>query len=413
VTRAVPPARPNAWQRLAWWDAYCSVTALAVAVFVIFGESSRTLAARVASVALIGCFLVWYAALGRRLIGRESGDAAAWVFTVGACVLTATATAFASAASFLLFALVPIVFTIMPLVPATVVVVVLNLLPSVVYLARTGDLAGTVRGPLPVAALVTVFAVAFAIWVDRIVRQSDERATLIESLTASRAEVARLSHEAGVAAERQRLAGEIHDTIAQGLSSVVMLVQAAETDLDRDPARTRRHLDLAGRMARENLAEARALVAGVPAAPLAGASLADVLRRLTDRFHDETGIPVSTDVVPLDEPLPTALEVVLLRAAQEALANVRKHANAGAVRLQLARRAGSVVLTVVDDGCGIAAPAAGFGLTAMRARVADVGGALRVDAPPAGGTRLEVRVPADVARTDERRERSDWSEEGR
>jgi signal transduction histidine kinase len=389
-------ARAHAWQRLAWWDAYCVLTALAVAAFVLLGEVNRTTPSRLAAVALIGCFVAWYVALGRRLIRQVSTGPVVWVFTIGAAALIAAATAFASAASFLLFALVPMVFTIMPLVPATVVVVVLNLMPSAVYLARTGDLSGTVSGPLPPAGLVTVFSVAFAVWITRIVEQSDERAALIEELAASRAEVARLSHDAGAAAERQRLAGEIHDTIAQGLSSVVMLVQAAEADLDRDPARTRRHLGLAGRVARENLAEARALVAGVPAAPPSGLSLPDVLRRLADRFRDETGVPVTTRVATLAEPLPTALEVVLLRAAQEALTNVRKHANATAVVLELALEGGSAVLMVTDDGGGMPKERAGsgFGLAAMRARVADVGGALRVDSPPAGGTRLVVTVPA-------------------
>jgi signal transduction histidine kinase len=125
-------------------------------------------------------------------------------------------------------------------------------------------------------------------------------------------------------------------------------------------------------------------------------SLPDVLRRLADRFRDETGVPVTTRVATLAEPLPTALEVVLLRAAQEALTNVRKHANATAVVLELALEGGSAVLMVTDDGGGMPKERAGsgFGLAAMRARVADVGGALRVDSPPAGGTRLVVTVPA-------------------
>jgi signal transduction histidine kinase len=375
---------------------YCVVTALAVAAFVLLGEINRTMPSRLAAAALIGCFVAWYAALGRRFIRQESTGPAVWMFTIGAAALIAAATAFASAASFALFALVPMVFTIMPLVPASVVVVVLNLVPSAVYLARTGDLRGTISGPLPPAGLVIVFSVAFAVWITRIVQQSNERAALIEELAASRAEVARLSHDAGAAAERQRLAGEIHDTIAQGLSSVVMLVQAAEADLDRDPARTRRHLDLAGRTARENLAQARALVAGVPAAPPSGVSLPDVLRRLADRFRDETGVPVRTRVAAMEEPLPTALEVVLLRAAQEALTNVRKHANATAVGLEFACANGSAVLVVTDDGGGIPRERAGSGsgIAAMRARVADVGGTLRVDSPPAGGTRLVVTVPA-------------------
>jgi signal transduction histidine kinase len=388
-------SRPNAWQHRAWWDTYCSLAAVVVVGFLLVGETSRPMEYRVAAAGLIACLAAWYVALGRRLLLGGS-NRRLWTFIAGTAVLLTVATAFASAASMLLFAVIPLIFTATPMAPAVAVTVALNLMPSAVYLARTGDVAGTLEGPFPVAVLVIVFACAIAFWIDRIVRQSMERADLIDELTASRAEVARLSHDAGTAAERQRIAGEIHDTIAQGLSSVVMLVQAAEAHLDRDPDSARRHLRMAGRAARENLAEARALVAGLSPAQLTGSSLADVLHRLGDRFREETGVPVTVRVTEPAEPLPIALEVVLLRAAQEALANVRKHAKATAVDLVLACDSGSAVLTVTDDGCGLGSGdgSPGFGLAAMRARVADVGGTLRLDTPPTGGTRLTAAVPS-------------------
>src|SRR5690606_745736 len=109
--------------------------------------------------------------------------------------------------------------------------------------------------------VATTVSVVTAVTAERTVRISEERADLIRELEATRAEVARLSHEAGMAEERQRLAGDIHDTVAQGLSSVVMLLEAADGALDRDPATARKHLRLATRTARENLAETRAIVA--------------------------------------------------------------------------------------------------------------------------------------------------------
>jgi signal transduction histidine kinase len=398
----VGPARRltggHVWTDRRWWNAYTAVVAVVVSAFVLVGEGNVVPGARLGAVAVIAVMGGWYLVVGRHLIGRESTEPRVWVFVVGIGVLLTAATALASAASFVLFAVVPLVYTMMPMLPGTAVMFMFNLVPSAVYLARSGDLAGTVAGPLPVAVLVSVASAAFAVWVDRVVRESTQRAGLIAELAASRAEVARLSHEAGTAAERHRIAGEIHDTIAQGLSSVVMLVQAAEADLDRDPAQARRHLDLAGRAARESLAEARALVAGLSPAQLSGGSLGEVLTRLAERFRDETGVPVTARVAAAG-PLPTALEVVLLRAAQEGLANVRKHANATTVALDLAYPGGSAVLTVTDDGCGIGAGAGaqrepGFGLAGMRARVADVGGTLRLSTPPGGGTRLTVVVPA-------------------
>jgi len=246
-----------------------------------------------------------------------------------------------------------------------------------------------VRGPLPIAVLVVVFSAFFGTAMVRVHEQNAE-------LTATRAEVARLSHETGVAAERQRLAGEIHDTIAQGLSSVVMLVQAAEADLDRAPARARRHLAMIARTARDNLDEARALVAALAPTALDGASLAEAVGRLVGNFTAETGVRVSYDLVGTPKALPTGLDVVLLRAAQEALSNVRKHAAAGSVTVRLAYGTAAVVLGVRDDGRGFdpGQPATGYGLGAMRSRVGQVGGTLSVESTPGTGTTVRAEVPA-------------------
>jgi signal transduction histidine kinase len=216
------------------------------------------------------------------------------------------------------------------------------------------------------------------------VRQSDERAALIRQLDASRAEVSRLSHEAGVLAERQRLAGEIHDTIAQGLSSVVMLIQAAQAEPDR--SRAGRHLTLAAATARDNHDEARALVAALTPPALDGSSLPDALRRLAGTLS-VTGSP---------RPLPTPVEVVLLRSAQEALSNARKHAGAASVAVSLSyEREGPVVLEVRDDGAGfdVGSDTGGYGLRGMRSRVELVAGTLAVTSSPGAGTTVRVAIP--------------------
>ncbi|GIJ69185.1 two-component sensor histidine kinase [Virgisporangium ochraceum] len=383
----------NAWQTTKLWDVYVALATVAVAVLVVVGENARPIEPRVGSAVTVLAIGAWYAVRGRRLLAEAHDSRALWAFLGVMAVLYAVATVLASSASFLSFALIPLFFTLTDLRTGIIAVAGLNLIPPVANLVRTGDLAETLVVLVPIAIVITVFSSVFAYWVHQIVRQSSERADLIEQLAASRAEVARLSRDAGVAAERQRLSGEIHDTIAQGLSSVVMLVQAAEADLDRDAGRARHHLEMAGRTAREGLAEARALVAGLSPAQLSGASLAAVLTRLAERFREETGIPVDARTAAPPGPLPMTVEVVLLRAAQEGLANVRKHAGATAVTLELAHRPGAAELTVTDNGVGVAG-AEGFGLTGMRARVADVGGTLRVEPAPGGGTRLTVLVPA-------------------
>ncbi|GAA0909067.1 sensor histidine kinase [Virgisporangium aurantiacum] len=388
----------HAWQVTRSWDVYVAVVTVAVAALVVVSETSRPLELRLASSAAVLAFGAWYALLGRPLLARY-GATKVWTFIAGTAVLYAIATLCAPTATFLSFVLLPLVFNLVDFLPGTLAVAGLNLIPPAAHLVRTGDLFETVVVLVPIAALITVFSTAFAYWVHQIARQSAERADLIEQLNASRAEVARLSRDAGVAAERQRLSGEIHDTIAQGLSSVVMLVQAAEADLDRDTGRdtdrARHHLRMAGRSARESLAEARALVAGLSPAQLSGASLAAVLARLAERFREETGIPVDARTAARSTQLPMATEVVLLRAAQEGLANVRKHARATAVTLELAYPPGSAVLTVTDNGVGADSPEnGGFGLAGMRARAADIGGTLRLEPAPGGGTKLTVLVPA-------------------
>jgi signal transduction histidine kinase len=272
-------------------------------------------------------------------------------------------------------------------------------------LALAAGVGADADGLLDIAGQMTIalfFAIALGLWITQVAEQSEERAGLIERLEAALAELAEQHHAAGVAAERERLAQDIHDTLAQGFTSVVMLAQSAAADLDRgDAAAARRRVELVEATARDNLAEARALVAAFVPVALDGATLAQALRRLADRFHAETGVAVDLDVGDPQGPLPRDVEVVLLRAAQEALANVRRHAHASRVRVRLAAGRGTAELEVLDDGLGIAPGTPdGIGLQGMRERVAAGGGELQVGADPAGGTRLRVRVPAPVGTRD-------------
>jgi signal transduction histidine kinase len=232
------------------------------------------------------------------------------------------------------------------------------------------------------------------LWISGLIRESDQRAHLIEQLQKTRAELAAAHHQQGVLAERTRLAADIHDTIAQGFTSLVMLVQAAEAALDgKDVAAARERLKLAEYTARENLAEARALVAELGPLDLQTATLSDALGRLTERIGAELGIRADLQIEGEPRPLPPRAEVVLLRATQEALANIRKHAAAQNVKVRLVYD-DSTMLQVTDDGCGFEpARVDGFGLRGMRARVEQVGGTLEVASSMARGTSVRVTVP--------------------
>ena len=253
------------------------------------------------------------------------------------------------------------------------------------------------------SAVALTFATLLGLWITYVAEQSEQRAGLLEQLEAAQAELAQVHHAAGVVAERERMAREIHDTLAQGFTSVIMLTQTAVADLRRDDrAAAVARLELAERTARDNLAEARALVAAFSPVDLDGVTVAGALERLARRFEDETGVAVELVLPDTELRVARDTEVVLLRTAQEALTNVRRHAQAQQVRLRLTQAAddgagpgGQVVLEVVDDGDGIPAGATeGFGLRGMRDRVAAEGGQVDLTSPAEGGTALTVRVPA-------------------
>ncbi|MEU4295170.1 sensor histidine kinase [Kribbella sp. NPDC026596] len=253
---------------------------------------------------------------------------------------------------------------------------------------------------LPWMLVSLVVSLLFGIWIEKVITQSQQRAVLIEQLESARDELAEAHHSAGVMAERERMAREIHDTLAQGMTSIVMLAQAAAVELQRggtDGASAR--LAAIEDTARENLAEARALVAAFTPVALSEATLTEVLRRQGERFAAETGINVQVSLDLPDEEvaaLPQAQQVVLLRSAQEALANVRKHARATQVRITLGLSDGGVWIEIRDDGSGFtpAAVSSGFGLNAMRGRVEESGGSVQVESSPGHGTRIQVLVPA-------------------
>ncbi|MBN1091653.1 sensor histidine kinase [Blastococcus sp. TML/M2B] len=272
--------------------------------------------------------------------------------------------------------------------------------------ATAGPLVDWTRGEEPLAGpgstlIGLAFSLAMGIWVHRVLEQSDQRASLIRELESTRAELAALHHQQGMVAERERLAREVHDTLAQGYTSIVVLAQTAAAALPDDPPAAAERLAVIEDVARENLAEARAMVAAFAPVALDSATLVEALQRLTDRFGRETGLATRLDTAALGGSGPVlsrAEEIVLLRGAQEALANVRRHASASAVVLRVSRiGAGDeahVSVHVEDDGVGFdPAVSAGVGLAGLRDRAEEVGGAVDVRSAPGEGTRVTVRVP--------------------
>jgi signal transduction histidine kinase len=245
------------------------------------------------------------------------------------------------------------------------------------------------------------FSLAMGAWVTSVLAHSEQRADLIRELESTRAELAVLHHQQGMVAERERLAREVHDTLAQGYTSIVVLAQTAAAALPGDPALATERLAVIEEVARENLAEARAMVAAFAPVALDSATLLEALQRLAERFARETGTATRVDTAALGGTGPAlsrAEEIVLLRGAQEALANVRRHASASAVVLRLSRvgsgEDAQVSVHVEDDGVGFdPAASVGVGLAGLRDRAQEVGGDVDVRSAPGEGTRVTVRVP--------------------
>ncbi|WP_369779167.1 sensor histidine kinase [Streptomyces sp. R33] len=381
------------------WDLYFGFVWVATVAFVL-GTDFPPLSYRVPAAALLTLLIPWYAWAGRPLLqkdpGAEPGLSLRYLGVVVALFLPAAS--LAGETRLITFALAPHCFMLLPLRRAVGAMGVVALLPVAGW-ALLWQPAGHIVFINAASAFVTlVFSSFFGAWIIRIIEQSRERASLITELDASREEVARLSAAQGAHAERERMSREIHDTLAQGFTSLLMLVQAVQSEMDTDPEQAHRHLELMAATARQNLAEARALVAGGAPADLDAGSLPDAVRRLAARQAPPAAVSVTGEV----RPLAAVLEVVALRSCQESLSNASKHAGAGArCSVSLAYGDGELTVTVRDTGRGFdpAAPGPGHGLRGLRARTAEVGGTASIAAVPGTGTTVTVTLPTTTLPT--------------
>ncbi|WP_228494468.1 sensor histidine kinase [Clavibacter sp. VKM Ac-2873] len=266
---------------------------------------------------------------------------------------------------------------------------------AVGFVISFGDLPGAIPTMAVSQGLSLGGSIALGLWITRIADLSHERLHLLEGLRAAQAQVAELGREAGAARERERLSADIHDTVAQDLTGLVMLAQRGRRELrggETDAMdQTLAQLEDG---ARDALTQTRAIVAATAPVELTD-GLGAALARLGARLEREAGIPVDVRADAGVGSVDRDAEVVLLRCAQEGLANVRRHAAAAAVELVLTRDGADLVLAIRDDGRGFdpARASGGYGLDGMRRRLDAAGGRLDVTSG-AGGTRLTARIPA-------------------
>lgn len=260
---------------------------------------------------------------------------------------------------------------------------------------------GGVVGPVIGAAV----AVGIVKIVESLSAESERRQRLLDELQATQSELSVAERAAGAAGERERLAREIHDTLAQGFSSIQLLTRAVSGALERgETATAQGYVDQIDRAARDNLEEARRFVWELASPQLEGSGLAEALVRLGKQVSDQSGVKVSVDVYGDMPPLSPAVDFALLRIAQSAIANAVEHAETGRIVVTLNDMEDVVRLDVVDQGVGFD-PAAlqasghqttamphGFGLASMRARAEAVGAKLTIESSPGAGAAIAVEV---------------------
>jgi two-component system NarL family sensor kinase len=220
------------------------------------------------------------------------------------------------------------------------------------------------------------------------------------SIAIERARLFARSAQLGIVEERNRLAREIHDTLAQGLTAVSLQLESADALLEAgaDPQRIRKAIRQALGLTRANLEEARRSVLDLRAAPLEGRTLLKALEALAAEWRAKSGIAIHFEAAGEDRPLPVRIEAGLYRIAQEALTNISRHANAQHASLQLTLTPDQIHLIVEDDGQGFEpaqVPKDRYGLIGLNERARLLGGTLCLDSDPGNGTCLAVTIPLE------------------
>ncbi len=378
-----------------WHAVFAIVWAAAVVVTLIDDPGPH---GRGPSLALLGVIALAYAVLGTRaMTSRDLRWAVAYQVVAWSALLGIQWVDPGTQAWLLYFTLFPQLWAMVPTRWAAIGTVVVVAAFSLVRWAQSDFSAGSLTEILISGTISMGLSLSLGLFINRIVGEAESRAETIDELRATQARLAAAERDRGVHEERERISREIHDTLAQGFTSVVALSRAAQAALARgDTAAAGERLALIEHTASDNLDEARLIVAELTPGHLQSRTLGEALERLGAAVTSETGLHADVRVAGHPVPLGGSAEVVILRTAQEALSNVRRHASAARVDLVLAYDdPDEVVLTVHDDGLGFDRDGSrsGFGLDGVQARAAEVGGDVQVTSEPGGGTTLVLVVP--------------------
>jgi signal transduction histidine kinase len=265
------------------------------------------------------------------------------------------------------------------------------------YSHRLEVLANPEAFPWGLALLRSLALLAIGVTFKVMAIQIEERKRLQKSLATA-------ERKAGMLEERQRLAREIHDTLAQGFASILLHFERAEQVDERSDSPARPHLALARSVAREGLEEARRMLAALRPEVLEQRALPEAIGRVCEDWSQRTGITANLSITGTQGPLHPEIELTILRAVQESLTNVGRHSGAKTAAVTLSYMEDVVVLDVQDDGRGLppgAESGRGYGLTGMRERAERLRGSCSVESVPGEGTTISISLPAVLSSTGE------------
>lgn len=250
---------------------------------------------------------------------------------------------------------------------------------------------------------------SMAAFIEALINEGDKRRKLIDELESARERLAHSERQAGVLSERQRIAGEIHDTIAQDLTSVVMHLEAALGRFGPAPHPAIDHIEQGIGAARTGIAEARRIVYALLPQILESQGLTGALRLTVEKWRRSAGVGASFRLIGEEPSLPRQAEVVLLRAVQEALTNVRKHASARNVVVTMTNLSDDLALDIHDDGVGFDSDrlstvdmnvtngyGMGLGLETLGERIRSLGGVLTIESSPDSGCTVSISLPLPI-----------------
>lgn len=391
----------DVWEKWEWLWNLIFYSSLLIAIGLAIG-TSEIVEIRWVVLALSTVMMIWHS-VGMRLAYKHVTD---WgnhvqyrfIVIVVDIVLWFILVNISPAYYFTLFGLFILVFRHLPTRYAGVTAGLLTILMILEQLIDSEDTFNLMNPYNWLLIFAGLGSIIIGIWISAIIEQSTRRRDLIDQLEATRSELAAAERREGVLEERQRLAREIHDTLAQGFTSIVMNLEAAEQALPDNTIVLQKHLNQARSTARNSLDQARRVVQDLRPDLLEQQSLPDAIQRTANRWSEETDIPIAIHTTGQVMSMHPNIEVMLLRATQESLNNIRKHAQASDVQITLSYMSDVVMLDIQDNGVGMdraeTSPyGGGYGLQAMRERAAQCGGSVMIESDPDEGTTLVVTIP--------------------